>query len=189
MEILFIILIIIFIVMLGKTIKEELDKRKKSSFNIKMYNDKIEKPSASRPIQTRTVDMLIYPINVRKAEFEIYPILKDVLTNELYVSFSGHGYGKYYYHFYKDKKKIEIRKANGKELEKNDEATLYLTKELGRIIVEKDKVIIGGKIYKYVGQMNNKKIKVRKNRLYNLTSTKFLKDIHGSMYYDGYVEF
>ena len=189
MELVFIILVIILSAMLLKTIKEELDSRKKSTFDIKMYNDKIEKPAHSKPKQMRVVDMLIYPINVRKAQFELYPVLKDVLTNELYVSFANHGYGKYYYHFYKDKKRIEIRKSNGKVLEKNEEATLYLTKEIGKIIVNNKKVIIGGKEYKYVGQMNNKKTKIMKNRLYNLTSENFLKDIHCSTYYDGYVEF
>lgn len=189
MELILIILVIILIVMLYKTIKEEWEKRKKRSFNIKMYNDKVEKPSLSKPKYMRVVDMLIYPINVRKNEFEIYPILKDTLTNELYVSFNKHGYGKYYYHYYRKEKRIEIRKANGKLLEKNDEATLYLTKEIGKVIVNKNKVMIGAKEYKYAGQMNDKKIKIRKNKLYNLTTNDFLKKIHCATYYDGYVEF
>ncbi len=189
MELVFIVLVVVLIIMLFKTIKEELEKRNKSSFDIKMYNEKVEKPQHSIPKQMRAVDMLIYPKNVRKAEFEIYPILKDTLTGELYVSFANHGYGKYYYHYYKSKKRIEVRKANGKELEKNDEAILYLTKEIGKIVVDNNKVIIGGKIYRYVGQMNKKKVKLRKNKLYNLTNENFLRDISGATYYDGYVEF
>lgn len=189
MELLLIVLVFIFIVMLFKTVKERQDERKKSMFNIKMYNDSVEKPADSKPMQMRVVDMLIYPTNIQKGEFEIYPVLKDVLTNQIYVSFANHGYGKYYYHYYKNTKRIEIKKANGTALERNDEATLYLRKELGRIVIEKDKVIIGAKEYKYIGQMNNKKTKLRKNKLYNLTIENFLQRINGSVYYDGYIEF
>lgn len=189
MELVLIVLIIILIGMFIKTIKEAIEKRNKSSFDIRTYNETVEKPQHAKPKLMRVVDMLIYPTNVRKAQFEIYPVLKDQLTNEVYVSFASHGYGKYYYHYYKNKKRIEIMKANGKVLEKHEEATLYLTKEIGKIVVDKDKVMIGGKEYKYVGQMNKKNVKIRKNRLYNLASEKFLKDIHLATYYDGYVEF
>ena len=189
MELVLLVLIVILFYMIIKTIKEAIEKRSKSSFDIKMYNDKVEKPQHAKPKLMRVVDMLIYPTNVRKAQFEIYPVLKDQITNEIYVSFASHGYGKYYYHYYKNKKRIEIMKANGKVLEKHEEATLYLTKEIGKIIVDKNKVMIGGKEYKYVGQMNKKNIKIRKKRLYNLSSEKFLNDIHLATYYDGYVEF
>lgn len=189
MELVLIVLVIILIGMIIKTIKESIEKRNKSSFDIKMYNETVEKPEHAKPKLMRVVDVLIYPTNVRKAQFEIYPVLKDQLTNEIYVSFDSHGYGKYYYHYYKNKKRIEIMKANGKVLERHEEATLYLTKEIGKIVVDKNKVMIGGKEYKYVGQMNKKNVKIRRNKLYNLSSEKFLKDIHLATYYDGYVEF
>ena len=64
-----------------------------------------------------------------------------------------------------------------------------MTKEIGKIVVDENKVMIGGKEYKNVGQMNKKNVKIRRNKLYNLSSEKFLKEIHLATYYDGYVEF
>ena len=75
MELVLLILIVILIYMIIKTIKEANEKRSKSSFDIKMYNDKVEKPQHAKPKLMRVVDMLIYPTNVRKAQFEIYPVL------------------------------------------------------------------------------------------------------------------
>ena len=71
MELVLIVLVIILIGMIIKTIKESIEKRNKSSFDIKMYNETVEKPAHAKPKLMRVVDILIYPTNVRKAQFEI----------------------------------------------------------------------------------------------------------------------
>lgn len=49
MELVLIVLVIILITMIIKTIKESIEKRNKSSFDIKMYNETVEKPEHAKP--------------------------------------------------------------------------------------------------------------------------------------------
>ena len=193
--ILVVLVILIFIVVLTKKTVEKKNLKNKSTKNknvleLNKYNEKSEIPTNSTSRKMRVVDMLVYISDVEEHVFEVYPVLKDMNTNEIYVSFKDHGYGKYFYQYHKNTKNIEVKTSAGRVIEKNDWATLYIVKKLGKVLVNKNKIMINGKEYEYVGKMNSKnKIPLQKNKIYNIIDKDFLELINHSNFYDGFIKF
>lgn len=190
--ILVVLIILIFIVVLTKkTVKKKNTKiKKKNVLELNKYNEKSDIPKDATSRKMRVVDMLVYISDVEDNIFEVYPVLKDMNTNEIYVSFKDHGYGKYFYQYHKNTKNIEVKTSAGRVIEKHDWATLYIVKKLGKVLVSNNKVMLNGKEYEYVGKMNSKnKIPLQKNKIYNIIEKDFLNILNHSNFYDGFIKF
>ena len=192
--VLVILIILNFIVALIKrAIKKKNTKSKKKNKNIldiNKYNEKSDIPKNATSRKMRVIDMLVYTTNDEENFFEVYPVLKDTNTNEIYVSFKNHGYGKYFHHYHKNNKNIEVKTSAGRVIEKNDEATLYIVKKIGKVLVDDNKIMINGKEYEYAGKMNSKiKKPLQKNKIYNIIDKDFLNILNHANFYDGFIKF
>lgn len=185
------IILIFMLVLTKKTVKKKNKKmKKKNVLELNQYNEKSEIPKNSTSRKMRVVDMLVFTSNIEENIFEVYPVLKDMNTNEIFVSFKDHGYGKYFYQYHKNTKNIEVKTSAGRVIEKHDWATLYIVKKLGKVLVNNNKIMINGKEYEYAGQMNSKNKKpLQKNKIYNIISKDFLDILNHSNFYDGFIKF
>ena len=191
--ILVVLIISIFTVNLTKKAakkkKEKTKLKNKNVLELNKYNEKSEIPTNSTSRKMRVVDMLVFVNDEDSKLFEVYPVLKDISTNEIYVSFKDHGYGKYFYQYHKDTKNIEVKTSAGRVIEKNDWATLYIVKKLGKVQVDNSKIMLNGKEYDYAGIMNSKKTILQKNKIYNIIDKEFLDVINHANFYDGFIKF
>lgn len=182
--------ILIFIVVLTKKTVKKKNIKNKNVLDLNRYNEKSDIPENSTSRKMRVVDMLVYTSNIEENIFEIYPVLKDMNTNEIFVSFKDHGYGKYFYQYHKNTRNIEVKTSAGRVIEKHDWATLYIVKKLGKVLVNNNKIMINGKEYEYEGQMNSKNKKpLQKNKIYNIIDKDFLEILNHANFYDGFIKF
>ena len=137
------------------------------------------------------VDMLIYMRGQESTR--VYPIVKDVLNNKIYVSFQNYdhttpliyytrGIGSFTY-------KLKVR---GKEINIGDTVKIYIKQEIGKLHNANNLVCIDNNNYRYYGRRENMRQWqtqfVEYHKLLNEVSDDFLSDVNDMILYEGFIE-
>lgn len=157
------------------------------------YPKHLMKKEKLEPLVTKymkLVDILILNEPFNKKTLQIFPVLKDENDN-IYLQFKEYSYGNY-------KKEIKIEEPlqikmisdHGKEISKNQECLVCIDKEISKVSIQDDKVIIDDIIYYYKGNVSSQNnFDTEKQNIYNLYCSDFLNRINNATLYEGIVDF
>lgn len=170
--------IIIFVAKIGKDKKQEELKLQNMFENIK-------------PIRMNVIDIVVKKDAITN-KITIIPILKDKISNKIYISFNEYSHNKF-----EDKLNIpdseinfiKIQNENGIILEQKSEVLVYINREIDKVQTINQELIIDGFKYYYGGIISEQnEIDNRRPTLYNKYEKDFLNLINNAVYYEGAIE-
>ena len=157
------------------------------------YPKHLLKKDKINPLETKymkLVDIVILNEPFNKKTLQLFPVLKDD-SNNVYLQFKEYSYGNYKNEIkISEPLQIKMISDHGKEISRNQECLVCIDKEINKVKVQNDKVIIDDIIYYYKGNISSQNnFEVDKTHIYNLYSSDFLNLINNATLYEGIVDF